>query len=127
MCCDIITSLWTPLSPWTRLLQLSVWYLNFFLFCHYCYYPPAMKLQQCNLFTPVCLSFCSEGGLPYHPHGQAPPGQTPSSWAGTPWTGTHPWADNPSGQTPPAQFMLKYCQQVDSMHPTGMQSCISIN
>ena len=64
------------------------------------YLPPATKLRQGNVFTPVCHSV-HRGGLPY------PPGQTP------PWTGT------PS----PAQCMLGYDQQAGGTHPTGMQSC----
>ena len=61
--------------------------------------PPATKLEQGNVFTPV-FHFV-HGGSTIHP-----PRQTPSS-----------------GQIPPAQCMLGYSQQAGSTHPTGMQSC----
>ena len=57
--------------------------MNYFL---YYYYRPQMKLREGNVFTPVCQSFCSQGGLPkcmleYTPRetpwGRHPPGQTP--------------------------------------------------
>ena len=65
--------------------------------------PPATKLRQGNVFTPVCHSV-HRGGLPH----------------------TYPWADKPPGQTPPSlpgQCMLGYGQQAGGTHPTGMQSC----
>ena len=46
-----------------------------------------MKLQEGNVFTPVCHSV-HRRCLP-HPPGRHPPRQTP------------PWADTPPGQTPP--------------------------
>ena len=37
--------------------------------------PPANEVCEGYVFTPVCQSFCSQGG---------------STWAGTPWAGTPP-------------------------------------
>ena len=57
--------------------------------------PPATKLRQGNVFTPVCQSFCSQGGVCHTP-----------PWSDTPWAdiplGRHPlpWADTPQGDTP---------------------------
>ena len=42
--------------------------------------PPATKLRQGNVFTPVCHSV--HGGGVCHPPGRHPPGQTPH-WADT--------------------------------------------
>ena len=64
------------------------------------YYHPQRRFRQGNVFTPVCESFCSQGGcLPHtHPHPeQTPPwadtpGQTPLGRQ-TPPGQTHPWAD----------------------------------
>ena len=67
-------------------------------------YRPQTKLWEGNVFTPVCRSFCSQGGLPHIP-GRYPPGR------------------HPSGQTPPVQCMLGYGQQAGSTHPTRMHSC----
>ena len=72
-----------------------------------------------------------------HTRADTPPGQThplgrhtPSPWTDTPWADTPPapqadtlWADTQPGQTPPAQCMLGYDQQVGGTHPTGMHSC----
>ena len=74
--------------------------------------PPATKLRQGNVFTPI-LSFCS---------GRAP-GQTPP-----PSRHTHPLPPGrhppPGADTiPPAQCMLGYGQQAGGTHLTGMQSC----
>ena len=50
------------------------------------YYRPQTKLRKGNVFTPVCQSFCSRGGVCLSacwdapPPGQSPPGQTPP-WA----------------------------------------------
>ena len=67
----------------------------------------ATKLWQGNIFTPVCQSFHSQGGLPYTSHGQTdppwadPPGQTPT-WADTTLgRHPHPLDRHPHGQTPP--------------------------
>ena len=89
--------------------------------------PPATKLQQSNIFTGVCQSFCSQGGggVWQTPPGRHSPRQTP------------PWTDIP-GQTPHqadnplAQCMLEYtppdppppaATAPDGAHPTGMHSC----
>ena len=54
--------------------------------------PPATKLRQGNVFTPVCHSVHWGGGS----------------------------AIPPSRQPPPAQCMLGCGQQAGGMHPTGM-------
>ena len=92
--------------------------------------PPATKLQQGNVFTPVCHSV--HRGCLSHP-GQTPswadtPGQTsplgrpPGKTPPLPGQTYTPWAD-----TPPAQYMLGYGQQTGVMHPTGMHSCYLIS
>ena len=75
------------------------------MFC----YRPKRSFGQGNIFTPVCHSFCSRGGVP----DQAPPNQvgTPSDQAGTPQDQTPPWTRQvhppdqagtpPRDQTPP--------------------------
>ena len=83
-------------------------------------FPPATKLRQGNVFTPVYQSFCSQGGV-CHPPGHTPLG-TPL--ARHPRADTTPQADTPRPDTPPpAKCMLGYSQQVDGTHPTGMHSC----
>ena len=66
--------------------------------------PPATKLRQGNVFTPVCHSVHRGGGvcLPQVPGGGR--------------------AD-PPGRHPPAQCMLGYGQQAGGTDPTGMHSC----
>ena len=76
--------------------------------------PPATKLQQGNVFTPVCQSFCSQEVSATYTPGQTPRADTP--WAHAP-LGTPPRADTPS-----AQCMLGYGQQADGTHPTGMHT-----
>ena len=52
--------------------------INNTYFCYkqnkYTFLPPATKLRQGNVFTPVCQSFCSQGGLclsmHHRPHDQ---------------------------------------------------------
>ena len=64
--------------------------------------PPATKLRQGNVFTPVYHSV--HRGVCHTP----------------------PWADIPLGQTPPpVQCMLGYGQHTGGTHSTGMQSCLS--
>ena len=77
------------------------------------YLPPATKLRQGNVFTPVCQSFCSRGGVCHTHPGRQPPRQSPP------------------GQTLPAQCMLEYTNlpvhdgiQVGGTYPTGMHSCL---
>ena len=57
--------------------------------------PPATKLRQGNVFTPVCHSVHGGGGQ-------------------TPLLGRHPLT---------AQCMLEYDQQAGGTRPTGMHSC----
>ena len=77
----------------------SVFYYNIF-------YRMQTKLRECNVFTPVCRSFCSqrEGFSVFGSRRCTPPGHTPR---------THTPLD-----TPP-----HFGQQVGDTHPTGMLSC----
>ena len=97
--------------------------------------PPATKLRQGNVFTPVCQSFCSQGEGVYlwsrggvchtpgqtPPSGQTPPGQTAPPPGQTPQCMlgyTHTLAQCMLGYTqPPAQCMLGYSQQAGGTHP----------
>ena len=112
--------------------------------------PIATKLLEGNLFTPVCQSFCSEGGWgvclsvcwdsrPPTPPGTDPPGADSPPGADTP--STPPGADNPHRrrhpreQTPPRSrhplgadtprpvHAGRYGQQAGGTYPTGMHSC----
>ena len=68
------------------------------------YYCPQTKLRKGNVFTPVCQSFCSRGGMSASVHaGIHPPGQT-----------------FPPGRPPPPQ---QTATAAGGMHPTGMLSC----
>ena len=67
------------------------------------------KLRKGNVFTPVCLSFCSQRGVWQVPVGRHTPsrnplGRYPSSWADTPPLGRHP---------------PKTATAEDGTHPTG--------
>ena len=71
------------------------------------YLPPAKKLRQGNVFTPVCHSV-HRGGLP-HTHHHHPPGQTPSFGRHLP------------DRHPPVQCMLGYGQ------PTAVHILLECN
>ena len=68
---------------------------------------------QGNVFTPVCHSFCSQGGAclsacwDTHPPAGTPPGQV------------HPQAGTPLGQVHPPKMVTA----ADVTHPTGTLSC----
>ena len=69
--------------------------------------PSVTKLRQGNVFTCVCQSFCSRGGV----------------------SGRHPLGIHPPGRHPPAQCILGYTQPsaataADGTHHTGMHSCL---
>ena len=72
------------------------------------YYRPQRSCGQGNIFTPVCHSFCSQGGvlpqwmLGYH----LPPEQTP-----------------PRSRQPPGKQTPAYGLRAAGTHPTGMHSC----
>ena len=69
-----------------------------------CYYRPQMKLREGNVFTPICQSFCSQGGLPNPPSPVGRPGgvgQTPPDADADPPSRPLP----PPGQTPLRQIM----------------------
>ena len=84
-------------------LYVQLRFNTLFLFpdwqCFVCiyFYRPQTKLRKGNVFTPVCQSFCSQGGC------------LPQCILGY----THPplWADTPPGQTPPTKCMLGYSAQ----------------
>ena len=65
------------------------------------YLPPATKLWQGNVFTPVCQSFCSQGrgSLSGRPPIQRPPGQKPP-WTETPPGHRPPWTETPLDREP---------------------------
>ena len=111
------------------------------------FYYPQTKLREGNVFTPVCQSFCSEGGggsaqPPYADLGigqtplDADPladlggvGQTPLDGEPPRWTPppeqttscmqTPPHADPPWMKPHPPEIR----QQAGSTHPTGMYTC----
>ena len=112
--------------------------------------PIATKLLEGNVFTPVCQSFCSQGGWgvclsvcwdsrPPTPPGTDPPGADSPPGADTP--STPPGADNPHRrrhpreQTPPRSrhplgadtprpvHAGRYGQQAGGTYFTGMHSC----
>ena len=113
------------------------------------HYRPQTKLWKCNVFTPVCQSFCHGGVYPSMHWGRHPPAQcmlgytplcpmhvgihTPSP--GKHPLGRHPQADTPWANTPPpstcwyTHSLPSACWDTpppataaDSTHPTGMHS-----
>ena len=91
------------------------------------------EVAASNIFTGICQSFCSQGGvwqkppmdrhpLSRHSPGQTPPGQTPP--------GRHPTGQTPPGQTPPcpvhAGIHPPAATAADGTHSTGMHSCYSL-
>ena len=79
------------------------------------FYRPQRSCGQGNIFTPVCHSFCSQGGggLSQCMLGYQPPRSRPPSWS----RHTPP---SPGKQTP------AYGQRAAGTHPTGMHSCHSL-
>ena len=83
-------------------------------------YHPQTRLWKGNVFTPVCQSFCSQGGVCLsacwdthtHTHTHTPPGRHPP---GRHPLGRQPWADIPLGRHPPAQCMLGYTHTPPSL------------
>ena len=111
-----------------RLWNIHCSHITFLMIYIYC---PKRSFGQGNVFTPVCHSFCSQGGcLPgggylarhppagtpgRHPPAGTPPGRHPP-WQTPPWQapphrhppgrhppGRHPLAENPPWQAPPQQ------------------------
>ena len=92
---------------------------------HGYFYRLQTKLRKGNVFTPVCQSFCSQGGclpqcmLGYTPLGRHPPNPVHA--------GIH--TPLPSAcwdtHTPLCQVHagIDMATSADGMHPTGMQSC----
>ena len=77
------------------------------------YLPPANEVCEGYVFTSVCQSFCSQGGVPAQVHtprqlhpltGTPPTGQVrpPLGWAGTPPRQVHPQAGTPLGRYTPS-------------------------
>ena len=102
------------------------------------YLLPANEVCEGYVFTPVCQSFCSQGGSTWAgipcpwagtsppsrytpPPGRYTPGQVLPGRC-TPWAGTPPGQYNPLGRYTSWQCMLGYGQQAGSMHRTGMHS-----
>ena len=97
--------------------------------------PPANEVCEGYVFTPVCQSFCSQGGSTW---AGTPPGQVHPPQAGTPGRYTplgscpppsrsplqvHPRAGTPWQVHPPGAVHAGiYGQQAGSTHPTGMHS-----
>ena len=97
--------------------------------CHLYFYHPQMKFQKGTVFTPVCQSFCSQGGhvclsacwdthpLGRHPLGRHPPGYTPPQQTPCP---VHAGIHTPRR---PVHAGIDMATAADGMHPTGMHSC----
>ena len=90
---------------------------------------PANEVCESYVFTPVCQSFCSKGGVPgqvppgQSPPGQASPGQVPSMGRYTPWAGTPPRQVHPLPGTPLGTWALgplgPWAGTPRQVHPTG--------
>ena len=120
-------------------------YFNNFI-CRLLLLPPANKVCEGYVFTPVCQSFCSEGGLPRWDTPPPSREQTPPRTRGrhppeqTPWEQTPPPPDQrqthhlDQRQTPPytgadpphAVHAGRYGQQSGGTHPTGMHTCYCV-
>ena len=106
------------------------------------FYYPQTKLREGNVFTPVCQSFCSQGGgeSAQPPYADLGIGQTP--WMQTPWQtlgglgrppldgeppgGPHPLSRPHPGCRPPMDETSPppgIRQQAGGTHPTGMYTC----
>ena len=94
---------------------------------HSCYHLQT-KLRKGNVFTPVCQSFCSQGGVSASVHAgiHTPiPGQT-SPWADTPQADTLPGKTPPGRHPLPVHAGIDMATAADGTHPTGMHSCFSV-
>ena len=78
--------------------------------------PPATKLRQGNIFTPVSHSVHREGVC------QSPRADTPQQTPPSRHLPPSACWDTPSS----AQCMLGYGQQAGGTHPTGMHSCFFV-
>ena len=96
--------------------------------------PPANEVCECNVFTPVCQSFCSRGvcssawwdappcphplpeaGIPQGTRGRHPPG--------TRGRHHHPHPNPEAGTALGAVYAGRYGQQAGGTHSTGMHTC----
>ena len=132
-------------SATIRLYSYCVYSVNF--------YRPQRSCGQGNIFTPVCHSFCSQGGrgsasvhagIPPREQTQPPREQTqpPREQTQPPgsrhplWEQIPPWtrhpptpqtrlpgADLPPEQTSPRKQTPAYGLRAAGTHPTGMHSC----
>ena len=85
-------------------------------------------MGQGNVFTPVCHSVPRDVWPEQTtPWADTPPGRHPFPLRRHPPGQTPPWPDTPQADTPSVQCMLRYGQQAGGTHPTGMQSCFSLN
>ena len=103
------------------------------------FYHLQMKLQEGNVFTPVCVSVHKVGIYPiacwdthplcrHNPPGRQTHLRQTLPWADTP-PGTHllPGQTPPSpGQTLPSSDTTGYGQQAAGMHPTGIHTCYKV-
>ena len=89
-------------------------------------YRPQRSCGQCNIFTPICHSFCSQGGgLPQCMLGYPPPRSRHPPRADPPWT-RPPRADTPRSRHPPPKQTPAYGLRAAGTHPTGMHSCLKV-
>ena len=93
------------------------------------YYHPQTKLRKGNVFTPVCQSFCSHGGVclsacwDTSPQGDTTPGQNPPPSAC--WD-IHPPLHRACWDTQcPVHAGIDMATAADGKHPTGMHSCLA--
>ena len=92
--------------------------------------PPANEVCESYVFTHVCQSFCSRGGLPHCMLGHTTPSHPPDQRQ----VPTHPRTrgryppSRPEAVTPPPPSAVhagRYGQQAGGTHPTGMKSCLN--
>ena len=86
------------------------------------YYRPQRSCGQGNIFTRVCHSFCSQGGVCLNACWD---NTTPPSGHILPGADTPPRTRHPPGTSPPGKQTPAYCLRAVGMHPTGMHSCFA--
>ena len=99
------------------------------------HYRPKRSFGQGNIFTPVCHSVHSGGGVPDQVHPPRPgtplpPGTRytppPPGPGSPPWDQVHPSPPGP-GTPPPRLQTPEYGQRSAGTHPTGMHSCLNLS
>ena len=98
------------------------------------HYWPQRSCGQGNIFTPVCHSFCSQGGICLSACWDTSPQQTPPRPDTTPRPDTPPGTrPPPSSRQPPGADPLPgkqtpaYGLRAAGTHPTGMHSFFMLN